>query len=84
MLNLLNHFSYIMMGYDSNWAMDGKISQSKSSVIYTKSISQYRDDGLNCWCDEGISLWEELATNDTAIIKTEQAIPKNTSEIMVD
>jgi hypothetical protein len=68
-VNLLNHFSYIMMGYDSNWAMDGKISQSKSSVIYTKSISQYRD--MDWIVDAmGNKSLEELATNDKAKIKT--------------
>jgi hypothetical protein len=67
-LNILNHFSYIMVGYDTNWASDGKIAQSKSAVIYTKTISQYRDVQWIADAFTGLSD-EKLATNDTAMIK---------------
>jgi hypothetical protein len=69
-LNLLNHFSYIMIGYDPDWTMDGKIAQTDAMVLYKKHISQYRDAQ---WIADAIDSTnktdEELVKNDTAIIK---------------
>jgi hypothetical protein len=65
--NLLNHFSYIMLGYEPDWILDAKIAKTYATILYQKDLSQYRSVG---WIADAFAdlTDEELATNDTAVL----------------
>jgi hypothetical protein len=65
--NLLNHFSYIMLGYEPDWILDAKIAKTYATILYQKDLSQYRSVG---WIADAFANLtdEELATNDTAVL----------------